>query len=48
MSKVSRDKGARAEREIIALHAELGIKAERVPLVVLPWRVWARLVSAVR
>lgn len=28
----SRDKGARREREIVALHKALGIKAERVPL----------------
>jgi hypothetical protein len=32
VSKKSREKGARAEREIVALHRELGIKAERVPL----------------
>jgi hypothetical protein len=32
MGKASRDKGARAEREIVASHAELGVKAERVPL----------------
>jgi Holliday junction resolvase len=32
MGKPSRDKGARIEREIVALHAELGVKAERVPL----------------
>jgi hypothetical protein len=32
MSRLSRDKGARIEREIVAAHAELGIKAERVPL----------------
>jgi Holliday junction resolvase len=30
--RLSRDKGARAEREIARLHAGLGIKAERVPL----------------
>jgi Holliday junction resolvase len=28
----SRDKGARAEREIVTRHIELGIKAERYPL----------------
>jgi Holliday junction resolvase len=32
LGKLSRDKGARAEREIVALHAEFGIKAEKVPL----------------
>jgi Holliday junction resolvase len=32
MSKMSRDKGARIEREIVAAHGALGIKAERVPL----------------
>jgi Holliday junction resolvase len=32
MGRPSRDKGARAEREIVALHAGLGVKAERVPL----------------
>jgi Holliday junction resolvase len=32
MSRASRDKGARVEREIVALHADLGVKAERVPL----------------
>jgi hypothetical protein len=32
MSKLSRDKGLRAEREIVAAHVGLGIKAERVPL----------------
>jgi Holliday junction resolvase len=32
MGKPSRDKGARCEREIVAAHRELGIKAERVPL----------------
>ena len=32
MSKLSRDKGARAERELVALHTEIGVKAERVPL----------------
>ena len=32
MSKASRDKGARRERQIVDLHRELGIKAERVPL----------------
>ena len=32
MSKASRDKEARAERELIALHHVIGVKAERVPL----------------
>ena len=32
MSRISRDKGARIEREIVALHIEIGVKAERVPL----------------
>jgi Holliday junction resolvase len=32
MSKLSRDKGARIEREIVAAHKALGIKSERVPL----------------
>jgi Holliday junction resolvase len=32
MSRASRDKGNRIEHQIVALHAELGIKAERVPL----------------
>jgi len=32
MGKPSRDKGARRERQIVALHTELGVKAERVPL----------------
>jgi hypothetical protein len=32
VGKLSRDKGARAEREIVALHAEIGILAEKVPL----------------
>lgn len=32
LGKLSRDKGARAEREIVALHAEIGILAEKVPL----------------
>lgn len=31
-SRASRDKGARAEREIVALHRDLAIHAERVPL----------------
>jgi Holliday junction resolvase len=29
---MSRDKGARIEREIVHRHTELGVKAERVPL----------------
>jgi hypothetical protein len=32
MSKMSRDKGARIEREIVNLHTVLGVRAERVPL----------------
>jgi hypothetical protein len=32
MGKASRDKGARRERQLIAMHVDLGIKAERVPL----------------
>lgn len=32
MGKLSRDKGARVEREIVKLHKTIGIKAERVPL----------------
>lgn len=32
MSKASRDKGARRERQIVDLHRDIGIKAERVPL----------------
>lgn len=32
MSKASRDKGARRERQIVDLHRALGVKAERVPL----------------
>ena len=32
MSRLSRDKGARTEREIVGLHIALGVKAERVPL----------------
>ena len=32
MSKASRDKGARAERELVSLHGVIGVKAERVPL----------------
>jgi hypothetical protein len=32
VSKLSRDKGARIEREIVVAHVGLGIKAERVPL----------------
>ena len=32
MGKPSRDKGARRERQIVALHQELGVRAERVPL----------------
>ena len=32
MSKMERDKGARIEREIVNLHRDIGIDAERVPL----------------
>ncbi len=32
MGKPSRDKGARAEREIVNFHRELGLRSERVPL----------------
>ncbi len=32
MGKSSRDKGQRRERQIVALHVDLGIHAERVPL----------------
>lgn len=32
MSRASRDKGKRAENEIVKLHRAAGIKAERVPL----------------
>lgn len=32
MGKPSRDKGARRERQLVALHTEAGIHAERVPL----------------
>jgi hypothetical protein len=32
MGRLSRDKGARVERQIVALHGEIGVKAERVPL----------------
>lgn len=32
MGKPSRDKGARRERQIVEMHRELGVKAERVPL----------------
>ena len=31
MGKPSRDKGQRRERQIVALHTDLGIHAERVP-----------------
>lgn len=30
--KFSRDKGARREREVVAMHREIGVHAERVPL----------------
>jgi Holliday junction resolvase len=32
VSKSQRDKGARRERQIVDLHTEIGVKAERVPL----------------
>ncbi len=32
MGKASRDKGQRCERQIVALHQDMGVKAERVPL----------------
>ncbi|BCI68114.1 putative PDDEXK endonuclease [Acetobacter aceti] len=32
MGKPSRDKGARRERQIVSLHVEAGVRAERVPL----------------
>ncbi|OAZ72408.1 hypothetical protein SRCM100623_00947 [Acetobacter pasteurianus] len=32
MGKASRDKGARRERQIVGLHLEAGVHAERVPL----------------
>lgn len=32
MGKLSRDKGARVEREIVNLHRKIGVPAERVPL----------------
>jgi Holliday junction resolvase len=32
VSRASPEKGARIEREIVARHAEIGVKAERVPL----------------
>jgi hypothetical protein len=32
MSKLSRDKGARREREIVAAHLKIGVHAEKVPL----------------
>ncbi len=32
MGKPSRDKGQRRERQIVALHTDLGVHAERVPL----------------
>ncbi len=32
MGKMSRDKGARREREIVALHKAIGVYAEKVPL----------------
>ena len=32
MTRASRDKGARRERELVNLHRKLGVHAERVPL----------------
>ncbi len=32
MGKPSRDKGQRRERQVVALHVDFGIRAERVPL----------------
>ena len=32
MGRASRDKGPRRERQVVALHQGMGIKAERVPL----------------
>lgn len=32
MSRSQRDKGARRERQVVELHREIGVKAERVPL----------------
>ena len=32
MGKPSRDKGQRRERQVVALHTALGVRAERVPL----------------
>ncbi len=32
MGRPSRDKGQRRERQIVALHVDLGVHAERVPL----------------
>jgi hypothetical protein len=32
MGKLSRDKGARVEREMVNLHRKIGVLAERVPL----------------
>ena len=32
MGRASRDKGARREREIVNMHRQAGIRAERVPL----------------
>jgi hypothetical protein len=71
----SRDKGNRAERDIVESHKSLGLHAERYPLsgtsrfrgsghgafdafflrrnnadplVVLPWKMWARILERVR
>lgn len=32
MAKASRDKGARRERQVVVLHTDMDVKAERVPL----------------
>jgi hypothetical protein len=32
LARLSRDKGARIERELVAAHLDIGVKAERVPL----------------
>jgi Holliday junction resolvase len=32
VSRSQRDKGARRERQVVELHCEIGVKAERVPL----------------
>ena len=32
MGRASRDKGQRRERQVVALHEDLGVRAEKVPL----------------